>query len=271
MTEIIFFPSRIHDDHIELLLGGINFMINVQGKTVREIALEMPVTTRVFEEFKIDYCCHGNTPFDEACRNVGASPDVVLTKIDSVLDVSEVSDRNPYSEMPLSDLIVHIVEKHHVYTKSEMEQLTPLMAKVASRHGDHSPYLLGLKDLFQELCNDLGPHMGKEEMVLFPYIERLEYNHANHLHSAFPPFGSVQHPVSMMTVEHEAVGEILEKMRAITSDYTLPAEACPSFTALYHRLGEFERDIHQHIHLENNVLFPRAVAMEIEAFSPVVH
>lgn len=246
-------------------------MINVQGKTVREIALEMPVTTRVFEEFKIDYCCHGNTPFDEACRSAGASPDVVLSKIDSVLDVSAGSDGDIYSDMPLTGLIAHIVDKHHVYTKSEMAQLTPLMEKVASRHGDHNPYLLELKELFQELCYDLEPHMSKEEMVLFPYIERLEYNHTNHLNTAFPPFGTVQHPVSMMTVEHEAVGEILEKMRAITNDYTLPAEACPSFTALFHRLGEFERDIHQHIHLENNVLFPRAVAMEIEAFSPVVH
>ena len=246
-------------------------MINVQGKTVREIALEMPVTTRVFEEFKIDYCCHGNTPFDEACRNVGANPDVVLTKIDSVLDVSSGADRSNYSKMALSELITYILEKHHVYTKSEMEQLTPLMAKVASRHGDHFSYLLELKELFEELCYDLDPHMGKEEMVLFPYIEKLEYNHTNHLNSELSPFGTVQHPVSMMTVEHEAVGEILEKMRKITNDYALPPEACPSFTALYHRLGEFERDIHQHIHLENNVLFPRAVAMESEAFSSVVH
>ena len=246
-------------------------MINVQGKTVREIALEMPVTTRVFEEFKIDYCCHGNTPFDEACRNVGASPDVVLTKIDSVLGVAGGPDRDSYSAMELSDLIEHILEKHHVYTKAEMEQLTPLMAKVASRHGDHNPYLLELKELFQELCYDLEPHMTKEEMVLFPYIEKLEYNHMNHLNAAFPPFGTVQHPVSMMNIEHEQVGEILEKMREVTNDYALPPEACPSFTALYHRLGEFERDIHQHIHLENNVLFPRAVEMENEVFASVVH
>ena len=246
-------------------------MINVIGKTVREIALEMPVTTRVFEEFKIDYCCHGDTLFDEACRNVGASPDVVLTKIDSVLDVPAAAASDAFSEMTLGTLIDHILFKHHVYTKSEIEQLTPLMAKVASRHGDHKPYLLELKGLFQDLCNDLGPHMTKEEMVLFPYINRLEYDHDNHLTAAFPPFGSVQHPVNMMNIEHEEVGEILTKMREVTNDYTLPAEACPSFTALYHRMIELERDLHQHIHLENNLLFPRAVQMESDVFSPTIH
>ncbi len=237
-------------------------MISVQGKTVREIALEMPVTTRVFEEFKIDYCCHGNTPFDEACRNVGAIPEVVMQKIDGVLDGSAVGDHELFSRMDLSDLMDHILDKHHVYTREEMSHLTPLMAKVASRHGDHNPYLFELKELFQALCDDLEPHMMKEEMVLFPYIQKLEHSFLNQLHVAYPPFGTVQHPVGMMNVEHEEVGEILAKMREVTDDYTLPAEACPCFTALYHRLGEFERDLHQHIHLENNLLFPRAIELE---------
>ena len=240
-------------------------MISVQGKTVREIALEMPLTTRVFEEFKIDYCCHGDTPFDEACRNVGASPEIVLQKIDGVLDLSTTGDHESFSKMDLSDLVDHILDKHHVYTRDEMSHLTPLMAKVASRHGDHNPYLLELKDLFQALCDDLEPHMMKEEMVLFPYIQKLEHSYSNHLNVAFPPFGTVQHPVNMMNIEPEEVGELLVKMRRVTNDYTLPAEACPSFTALYHRLGEFERDLHQHIHLENNLLFPRAIELEQKA------
>lgn len=242
-------------------------MISVQGKTVRDIALEMPVTTRIFEEFKIDYCCHGDTPFDEACRNVGASPDIVLQKIDGVLDLSTADDNGSFAQMGLSDLIDHILDKHHVYTRDEMSHLTPLMAKVASRHGDHYAYLLELKELFQALCDDLEPHMMKEEMVLFPYIQKLEYSYSNRLNTAYPPFGTVQHPVTMMNVEHEEVGEILAKMRKVTDDYTLPAEACPSFTALYHRLGEFEKDLHQHIHLENNLLFPRAIELEQKAFS----
>lgn len=242
-------------------------MLNVQGKTVREIALEMPITTRVFEEFKIDYCCHGDTLFDEACRKAGALPDVVNKKIDLIVDASTASEGGKFAAMPLNDLIDHILDKHHVYTRQEIVQLTPLMAKVASRHGDHYGYLLELKDLFAAVCDDLEPHMLKEEMVLFPYINDLEYRQSNKLTAAYPPFGTVQHPISMMGVEHEEVGDLLARMRSITNDYALPDGACPSFTALYHRLEAFERDIHQHIHLENNLLFPRAIELERGAFS----
>ncbi len=243
-------------------------MLNVQGKTVREIALEMPMTTRVFEEFKIDYCCHGDTPFEEACLNVGASPEVVIQKIDSL--APNGSDVDSFAEVPLGGLIDHILDKHHIYTKDEISHLTPLMSKVASRHGDHYTYLYELKELFNAVCEDLEPHMLKEEMVLFPYIRGLEHQYLNHLSPAYPPFGAVRHPINMMTVEHEEVGELLTKMRAITSDYSLPDGACPSFSALYHRLADFERDIHQHIHLENNILFPRAVELEQRAFAPAM-
>lgn len=245
-------------------------MLNVEGKTVREIALEMPVTTRIFEEFKIDYCCHGDTAFNEACLNVGADPDTVIRRIDGVLDMPNTAKDSSFAEMGLSDLIDHIFDKHHVYTREEINHLTPLMAKVANRHGDNKPYLLELKALFQSLCEDLEPHMMKEEMVLFPYIKKLEYGYVNHMNPSYPPFGTVRHPVGMMEVEHEEVGELLSKMRTVTNDYTLPSEACPSFTALYHRLGELERDLHQHIHLENNLLLPRAVEMERSVFSRVV-
>jgi regulator of cell morphogenesis and NO signaling len=148
-----------------------------------------------------------------------------------------------------------------------MAHLTPLMAKVATRHGDHYGYLLELKDLFAAVCDDLEPHMLKEEMVLFPYIRDLEYRLSNGLTVPFAAFGTVRHPISMMGVEHEEVGELLAKMRSITNDYALPDGACPSFTALYHRLEAFERDIHQHIHLENNLLFPRSVELERSAFN----
>ena len=164
-------------------------MFNVQGKTVRDIALEMPVTTRVFEEFKIDYCCHGDTLFDEACRNVGASPDTVIQKIDGILDAANDGGPDSFADMPLSELIDHILDKHHVYTRDEMGHLTPLMAKVASRHGEHYQYLLELKELFQAVRDDLEPHMMKEEMVLFPYIQKLDYSYSNHLTATYPPFG----------------------------------------------------------------------------------
>ncbi len=242
-------------------------MQNLQTKTVREIALEMPITTRVFEEFKIDYCCHGNTLFDEACRNVGAEPEVVMEKLDGVIETLGDREHDWVADASLGELIDHIVDAHHVFTRDEMGQLTPLMAKVATRHGDHYDYLLRLKELFALLVDDLGPHMMKEEMVLFPYVKKLE---SQHMSAAIPPFGTVQNPVRMMRIEHEAVGDILKEMRAITNDYTLPEGACPSFTALYHRLAHLEADLHQHIHLENNILFPRAVELEQKTFPLLV-
>lgn len=242
-------------------------MLNVHGKTVREIALEMPITTRVFEEFKIDYCCHGDTLFDEACLKAGALPDIVNQKLDRIVDSSNDTAGGTFSDMKLNDLLDHILKTHHAYTREEMAHLTPLMAKVASRHGDHYGYLLELKDLFATICDDLEPHMLKEEMVLFPYIGDLEYRLSNKLTPAFPAFGTVRHPINMMGIEHEEVGELLSKMRSITDDYALPDGACPSFTALYHRLEAFERDLHQHIHLENNLLFPRAIELERSAFN----
>lgn len=241
-------------------------MFNVQGKTVREIALESPLTTRVFEEYRIDYCCHGDTQFDEACRSAGALPEEVSGKINDVLSSSNGIEDESISDLSLSDLIDHILDKHHVYTREEMAYLTPLMAKVATRHGDHHKYLLELKDLFEAVCNDLEPHMQKEERVLFPYILDLDHCHSSNQTPVFPPFGTVQNPIRMMAAEHEEVGDLLSEMRQITGDYELPDGACPSFTALYHRLTEFERDLHQHIHLENNLLFPRAIDLERKAF-----
>jgi len=241
-------------------------MFVVQGKTVREIALESPLTTRVFEEYKIDYCCHGDTPFDEACRSAGALPEEVNGKINDVLGSSNGIEDESLSDISLSDLIDHILNKHHVYTREEIAHLTPLMSKVATRHGDHYKYLLELKDLFEAVCNDLEPHMQKEERVLFPYILDLDHRHSNNQTPVFPPFGTVKHPIRMMAAEHEEVGDLLSEMRQITSDYELPIDACPSFTALYHRLAEFERDLHEHIHLENNLLFPRAIDLERKAF-----
>jgi len=230
--------------------------------TVREIALEMPVTTRVFQELHIDYCCHGNTMFDDACESVNMSPDLVATKIQSVLDERGNSDMERLKSVSLSELIDHIVEKHHTYTREEMVQLTPLMAKVASRHGEHYAYLLELKDLFARLCDELTPHLTKEEMVLFPYIKRIEVNCRTQIVGSPPPFGTIANPIGRMTVEHEQAGEILAEMRRVTNDYELPDNACPSFTALFNRLAELEADLHQHIHLENNLLFPKAAKLE---------
>jgi regulator of cell morphogenesis and NO signaling len=241
-------------------------MHDFHSMTVREIALEMPITTRVFEEYKIDYCCHGNTLFDEACKDAGAEPGVVIEKIDGIIAKLGNREHQWEADATLGELIDHILDKHHVYTRAEIEQLTPLMAKVASRHGGHHGYLFELEELFTSLCAELTPHMMKEENVLFPYICRLEDDLSKQIQGSLPPFGTVQHPIRMMRIEHDKAGDLLKQMRVLTSDYALPDDACPSFSALYSRLAEFEADLHQHIHLENNLLFPRAVELEQKTF-----
>jgi len=233
-------------------------MENFTTRTIRDIAVESPATTRVFEEYKIDYCCHGNTTFNDACREAGVSPVEISKKLADVLRPDETPAADPTLEL----LIEHILETHHVYTKQELEQLTPLMAKVVTRHGEHHPELFELQTIFKEIRDDLAPHMIKEETVLFPYIIQLERNLAMHIAGPRPHFGTVVNPVRMMSIEHEAVGDLLLRMRDVSNEYQTPEGACPSFTALFARLADLERDLHQHIHLENNMLFPRAIALE---------
>lgn len=240
-------------------------MQNITTRTVREIALESPATTRVFESFNIDYCCGGRINFVDACRNAGAEPDVVLSQIETTLS-DTTDDAARLTELSLSDLIDHILETHHKFTYYELEHLPALMTKVEGVHGESHPELHLIADLFTRAHDDLLPHMYKEEQVLFPYVKDLEARTDRGLSVAMPPFGTVRHPIKMMMNEHDAVGDILREMRAVSNNYKLPEGACPSYSGLFSRLESLERDLHQHIHLENNLLFPKAAELETLAF-----
>jgi regulator of cell morphogenesis and NO signaling len=162
------------------------------------------------------------------------------------------------------DLVGHIIATHHKYTREELARLAPLFTKVCSVHGKNHPELPGIRAAFTGLAQELTMHMMKEEMVLFPYIVRMEEAVIQQEPILPPPFGNVQNPVSMMEHEHESAGAALHTMRELSSGYSAPADACISYQTLYRALAEFEADLHQHIHLENNILFPRAIAMERE-------
>ena len=233
------------------------------AKTVREIALEIPQATRVFERFGIDYCCGGNKSLEEACGAAHLQIDQVLDSLEEAEHTSRAKqlDRNWQAE-PLSELIHHINNRHHRYTREEIGRLGPLCDKVCSVHGKNHPELLHIRASFRGLAQELTMHMMKEEMVLFPYIERMEEAVLQHEPVLPPPFGSVQNPVTMMVHEHDSAGEALHSMRQASGDYAPPEDACISYQTLYKALSDFERDLHQHIHLENNILFPRAIEME---------
>ncbi|MDT7603563.1 MAG: regulator of cell morphosis and signaling [Acidobacteriota bacterium] len=231
------------------------------NRTVRELALAMPDATRVFERLRIDYCCGGSHTLSDACRAAGV-------QIEEVVGLLE--DRSPardggaldFQSLTLAELISHIVEKHHVFTTAEMARITALVEKVCGKHGENHPALLEVGALFARLCDELRPHMLKEERVLFPYVIALESAVAQRSPAPFAPFGTVSNPVRMLMFEHDAAGDLLRELRATTGDYAAPEDACMSYHTLYNALAALEADLHQHIHLENNVLFPRAVEME---------
>ena len=237
--------------------------MNLANKTIKEIALEMPAATRVFQELKIDYCCGGGKNFLEACEKAELSSEMVEKKISDALQESAGRSSNDFlQQVSASKLIDLIVQKHHIFTKNELARLTPLMEKVAGKHGEHYPYLIELKRLFIDLRDELLPHMQKEEFILFPHVKRLEASEIANISVPRPAFGTVTNPIRMMSVEHDSAGDILREIRRTTSNFTPPADACPSFKALYFGLEELEKDLHQHIHLENNVLFPMSLELE---------
>ena len=161
---------------------------------------------------------------------------------------------------PLSKLIAHIQDTHHRYTREEIVRLMALSSNVASVHGERHPELTRIRDIFQALAQELSSHMMKEEMILFPYIARLE----NAEHGAAAPIGTVRNPITMMMHEHDNADGALRELRALANGYGVPADACASYQTLYSALAAFEADLHQHIHLENHILFPRAVELEQE-------
>lgn len=237
-------------------------MINSE-MTVREVAVRVPESTRLFETLKIDYCCGGNRPLTEACASAGVEVDNVIAQL-SALGKSEASDSATvdFQKLSLTELITHILETHHVFTKSEMGRIQALAEKVIGAHGTNHPELLTVGELFQRLCADLKPHMFKEEQILFPYIVAMEQAETQDQPIPFAPFGTVKNPIRMMMTEHDTAGDILRELRAATSDYRVPSDGCISYQTLYQALEGFEKDLHQHIHLENNVLFPKAAELE---------
>lgn len=236
----------------------------ITGRTVRDLALEVPEATRVFERLGIDYCCHGERLLEEAC----ALAHIEVADVESSL--AEAAERPAESghddaswlRAPLFGLVAHIIQKHHYFVRRELRRIEPLLSRVIASHGEKHPELLEVQRGFRALGDELVQHMLKEEQILFPYVTRLEECESRRQTMAPPRFGTAENPIRMMMHEHESAGAALRAIRAHTSDYRLPAGACAGYEALFRSLQDFEQDLHQHIHLENNILFPRALELE---------
>ena len=223
------------------------------NSTVADIATQDPGSIRIFQQHQIDFCCGGRVPLAEACKKRGLDANTVLAELRAAQ--TPIDEQADWREAPLSDLVSHIQRRFHETLRREIPRLSQMLAKVVSRHGAIHPEVGELQATFDSLHRELLDHMAKEDAVLFPAIVAVDREDA-----PVDPATCrwIRAPIHVMEAEHEAAGEALARIRKLTGGYTPPDGACPTFRGLYHGLAEFERDMHVHVHLENNILFPRA-------------
>jgi len=236
----------------------------LEAKTVAEIAAGSLAAVRVFERLGIDYCCGGKRPLDQVCQEKGLVAQEIEREIEAAA-TQPAPERHDWTTAPLTELIAHIVATHHAYLVRELGPLSERVAKVErvySARPEAIDRVAGLSDVFEALRSELLMHLRKEEMVLFPAIEA--YERAINTRQPLPhvPFGTVANPIRMMEYEHENAGTALSRIRQITRDFEVPEYACLTYKAMLSGLRELEEDLHMHIHLENNILFPRALKLE---------
>ena len=234
-------------------------MSAAEAPTIADLVRESPLRANIFERYQIDYCCNGKRSLQEVCAERGLDTAQILVELDSTPEKAEGPD---FEAMTLSGLCGHIVSRHHEYLRSTLPSVAMKANKVVAAHGAAHVFLAEVERVFQSLAAELTQHMAKEEMVLFPLIAQMEEAERSGLAAPAAPCGSVQNPIRMMEHEHDDAGNALRRIRELTSDYALPVGACNTFRALYAQLEDLERDLHSHIHLENNILFPRAAELE---------
>jgi regulator of cell morphogenesis and NO signaling len=230
-----------------------------QNGTIGDIVSSNYQAAAVFERFGLDFCCGGRVSLAEACRQRHVDVSAVVGELVRLQEAPvETGPREP------AELAAHISARHHSYVRNAIPIIAVHLAKVVAVHGERHPELAAIAAHFEIVAHDLVLHMMKEEQVLFPYITAL----AKAAQSGGPPppdmFGTVQNPIRMMEIEHQHAGEELATIRALSSGYEPPPDACTTFRVVYEELRAFEQDLHLHVHLENNVLFPAAVALEAQ-------
>lgn len=218
-------------------------------------------TAAIFSKYKIDFCCNGNRTINEACDKKGIETNVLLDELNAVLN-SKTDQSIDYKSWPLDLLAEYIEKKHHRYVEEKIPVLKQFLNKLCSVHGERHPELLKISELFSASASELAAHMKKEELVLFPFVKRMINAKLENAAIQSPPFGTVENPIAMMMQEHDNEGERFRKITELTDNYTPPSDACNTYKVTYAMLQEFEQDLHLHIHLENNILFPGAIKLE---------
>ncbi len=233
-----------------------------QQETLGQMAAKDIRKAQVFKKYGLDFCCGGKKTLQQACTEKGLDITQVEKELKKSDSLSYGTRPVPYQDWSLDFLADYIVNTHHSYVKRVLPDLRHYAAKVQRVHGDRHEELNTIQPLVEALANELSAHLLKEEQVLFPYIKELVAVSQQKDSLSASRFGTIQNPVQLMEEEHETAGEILDQIRKLTNEFTLPEDACASYDLLYRMLHEFEDDLHLHVHLENNILFPAAVELE---------
>lgn len=231
-------------------------------QTVREIAQAHPSSTRVFEQFGIEYCCGGGKPLAEACAEKEVNVDTVLAALEAASH-NENAQTKDWSKQSLAELTEHIIRTHHAFCKDELPRLSGLAARVVNAHGGTNPELAVIQAKWTQLADHLIDHLAEEEVVVFPRIVNLEAKKANGDTQSTGSATSMDKLLALLIDEHSQAGTLLAQIRSLSRNFVTPEYACTAYHAFYNGLREFERDLHRHVHLENNILFPRAVELEL--------
>ena len=227
-------------------------------KSLAQIVNDNHKAASVFEKYDLDFCCKGKRSLQQACIEKSLPVEKLLSELQAIDNKSEILD--DFGKMTLTQLSDYIVSRHHAYVKAEMPQIFTFLKRVATKHGDRHPEMRKVFELFSGLKNEMEEHMDKEELILFPRIEAAEEGALKQRTSNMNVF-YVQHPIEIMEAEHEQAGKVMGEIRQLTANYTPPADACTTYRLSFAALQAFESDLHQHVHLENNILFPGAIEL----------
>lgn len=220
-------------------------------------------TSEIFKKYDIDFCCNGNRTIQDACESKGLRIELILSELDSKMETPNEASID-FKTWPLDLLADYIEKKHHRYVETKITEIKPYLEKIVKVHGGKHPELEQIQELFLHSAGELSMHMKKEELVLFPRIRKMVAAKQSQTDLDPAHFGTVKNPIAMMMQEHDNEGENFRKISALSNRYTAPDDACNTYRVSFSLIKEFEEDLHQHIHLENNILFPKAIELEAE-------
>jgi regulator of cell morphogenesis and NO signaling len=240
------------------------------NKTIGAIVAENYHTAEVFLKYQIDFCCGGNQTLLEACE----AKQLTINQLQEELKMASancLSERENFKDWDLAFLSDYIIQKHHHYIKHNVPIISQLLAKVVDTHAENHPELREIREIFTELSEELISHLQKEEMILFPYLKNLAGAEKYNLENPQVCVKTIQNPIKIMETEHEEASILLKLIRNLSQNYALPPEACATYRLVFEKLQAFEKDLFQHIHLENNILFPKAIQAEKKLLEYISH